>query len=113
VRPYFAVAGLAAMGGLGLSLWAGFLRRSKLAFRSSCVAVAGLFACACVAVYPYGVIARVPSLSILAADGAASTYGLSVALGWWLPGMSLVVAYTFFAHRRWLVRSATDDAEGR
>ena len=116
VRPYFAVAGVVAAAGLATSVWAGRQRRSELAFRSSSAAVAGLFAAACVAVYPYGVLARVPERSILAADGAASAYGLGVALVWWIPGMTLVLAYTLFAHRRWLRRpvlSATEHAEGR
>lgn len=69
-------------------------------FRASSVVLVGLFACACLGVYPYGLLARDPAFSVLAKDAAAGAYGLEAGLAWWLPGMALVVAYSTYAHRR-------------
>jgi cytochrome bd-type quinol oxidase subunit 2 len=36
----------------------------------------------------------------LTVDGAASaTYGLTIALSWWIPGMLLVLGYTTYVYR--------------
>jgi cytochrome d ubiquinol oxidase subunit II len=104
-RPWTAVFALGAGAGLGLS---GFFARTSTprarerAFWASSVALAALFACACVGVHPYGLLARVASRSVLASEAAADPYALIVGLAWWLPGMGGVVAYSVFAHRRLL-----------
>ncbi len=103
-RPWtaiFGVAGVVAFVDSALSARRGHLTR---AFYASSVVLAGLFACACVAVYPYGLLARSPAQSILASDVAADPYALGVGLAWWLPGMTAVALYSVFAHRR-LVRA--------
>jgi cytochrome d ubiquinol oxidase subunit II len=91
-RPWTAALAIGAAAGLIAS------RRG--AFLASSVSVACLFGCACIGVYPYGLVARVASRSVLAADAAADPYALGVGLAWWIPGMAAVVAYSIVAHRR-------------
>ena len=100
-RPWMAIFGVLAVVGTV------FTTRGKdeNRFRASSATLVGLFGCACVGVYPYGLVARVAGRSVLAADAAAENYGLTVGLGWWLPGMLLVVAYSTYAHRRFFKRS--------
>lgn len=74
--------------------------RQDLAFTASALALAALFGCASASIHPYGLVARTAGRSILLADGAASPYALRIGLFWWIPGMSAVVAYSRFAHRR-------------
>jgi cytochrome bd-type quinol oxidase subunit 2 len=78
------------------------LRRgaSGSAFGASCALVAGLFGCAAAGIHPYGLIARDPSRSVLAKSLAADPYAMKIALIWWLPGMTSVIAYFVFVHRR-------------
>ena len=39
--------------------------------------------------------ARDPALGLTAESAATSTHGMKVALWWWIPGMLLVIGYTF------------------
>ena len=86
-----------------------FARRGepKRAFASSSAAIVGLFGCACVGVHPYGLLARDPSRSVLAADAAADRHALEIGLTWWVPGMVMVVVALFVARRLLAKSSAT------
>lgn len=99
-RPWTGLFAIVGFGGLAAS--ALFAQRSAHAhaFRASSAAIVGLFGCACVAVHPYGLLARIPSRSVLAAAAAADPYALGVGLAWWVPGMAVVIGYSVFAHRR-------------
>jgi cytochrome d ubiquinol oxidase subunit II len=112
-RPWMGVFGLVAIAGTVVSALPSSSRDN--AFRGSSAALAGLFGCACVGLHPYGLLARVPSRSVLAADAAAGSYALGAGLVWWIPGMALVIAYSVFAHRRLLRpdRHTTGDILGR
>ncbi|MFO0737749.1 MAG: cytochrome d ubiquinol oxidase subunit II [Labilithrix sp.] len=96
-RPWTALFGVLAVAATAYSARA---KSETHRFHASSAALVGLFACACVGVYPYGLLARDPALSVLARDAAADSYGLGIGLTWWLPGMALVVAYSTYAHRR-------------
>jgi cytochrome d ubiquinol oxidase subunit II len=105
VRPWISVFGVLAAAGTVVSALPSDRAdkaNKERAFRGSCAALAGLFGCACVGVYPFGLLARVPERSVLAEDAAAGPHGLSAGLAWWLPGMALVVVYSAYAHRRLL-----------
>jgi cytochrome d ubiquinol oxidase subunit II len=104
-RPWTGVFGLLAMVGMIVSEVSARQGKHSRAFHGSSAALVGLFGCACVGVHPYGLVARIPSRSVLATDAAADAYALGVGLAWWLPGMILVVAYSIFAHRRLLGKS--------
>jgi len=99
-HPYGVVFGIVAFGGIAFSAIAARRARFARAFQASSAALVGLFACACLGIHPYGVIARIPSRSVLLQDAAAAPYSLGVGLAWWVPGMAAVVAYSIYAHRR-------------
>jgi cytochrome d ubiquinol oxidase subunit II len=99
-RPWTAIFALLAVAGTVLSTRG----KDENRFRASSATLVGMFACACVGVYPYGLVARIAGCSVLAADAAADAYGLGVGLAWWLPGMLLVVVYSTYAHRRFFGR---------
>jgi cytochrome d ubiquinol oxidase subunit II len=101
-RPWIGIFELFAVAGTIVSARA---KDEENRFRASSVLLVSLFACACVGVYPYGLLARDPASSILARDAAAEDYGLGVGLAWWLPGMILVIAYSTYAHRRFFGRT--------
>ncbi|MBX3261387.1 MAG: cytochrome d ubiquinol oxidase subunit II [Labilithrix sp.] len=109
-RPYEGVFALVAAGGLASSALAARRGRFGRAFHGSSAALVGLFGCACVAIHPYGLVARDPGRSVLLADAAASPYALGVGLAWWLPGMAAVVGYSVYAHRRLLDRGTAPRA---
>jgi cytochrome d ubiquinol oxidase subunit II len=97
-RPWTALFGAAAV--IGTIVSRSPSTRDVDRFLASSVTLLGLFGCACVGVYPYGLLARDPAMSVLARDAAADSYGLAAGLAWWLPGMALVVAYSTYARRR-------------
>lgn len=98
-RPATAIFGVGAAGGLALSFVAARREAFARAFHGSSLALVGLFACACIGIHPFGIPARVGARSVLASAAAADPYSLRVGLTWWLPGMALVVTYSFLAHR--------------
>lgn len=101
-RPWILLSiALVVGGGVGSAV---FARKGDFhrAFQGSSVLLIGLLGCACGSVHPYGLLARIASRSILAADAAADGYALQVGLAWWLPGMVLVVGYTVVARRKLL-----------
>jgi cytochrome bd-type quinol oxidase subunit 2 len=101
-RPWTAIFAIGTIAGIALSAVLARRGQRMRAFHASSLAIASLFACACVGVHPYGLIARIPERSVLAVDAAADFYALGVGLAWWVPGMTAVVAYSIFAHRRLL-----------
>jgi len=51
-------------------------------------------------VFPYVLPARPdPALSLTIQNSAAASYGLKVALAWWIPGMILALGYFVFVYR--------------
>lgn len=110
-RPWLVIfAVLAGAGGVASAVY-GRRERERAAFRGSSLMLLGMFGCACAGVHPYGLLARIPARSVLATDVAAAPYALGVGLAWWLPGMTLVVTYTMFAHRRLLRREGDSSSE--
>ena len=99
-RPYEGLLGAAALLGMVSSVVFAQRGRFERAFQGSALALVGLFGSACAAVHPFGLVARIPSRSVVLADAAAAPYALGVGLAWWLPGMAAVIAYSVFAHRR-------------
>ncbi|HXK18706.1 MAG TPA: cytochrome d ubiquinol oxidase subunit II [Polyangiaceae bacterium] len=97
--PIGAVCPLAALAGLALMRL--FLNSSpKRAFLSSGAFVMGLIASAAFAIFPSALPARIAGreLSIVAAAAQSSTLGAM--LCWWLPGMLLALAYSYFIYAR-------------
>jgi cytochrome d ubiquinol oxidase subunit II len=95
VVPAFALAGL-----LGVFL-CNTPQTEALAFFSSCGYLIGMLTSAAFGVYPLLLPASTdPALSVTIHNAAAGSYGLSIGLAWWLPGMLLACGYAIFTYRR-------------
>lgn len=71
------------------------------AFRGSCVYLGGMLTSAAFGLFPYVLPSCLDARGSLTVWNAAPpTYGLQVALAWWLPGMALAVGYSAFLYRR-------------
>ncbi|MHC4082542.1 MAG: cytochrome d ubiquinol oxidase subunit II [Planctomycetota bacterium] len=112
-RPWTVAFAVVALAGL-LGVLAGHLvGRPGAAFLASAAYLYGLIGCAAAGIYPYVLPAREPGLGLTAHAAAAPTPGLIIALGWWIPGMLLVCAYTWLITYRSLPDKFTlEDAPG-
>ena len=73
-----------------------FLRRGQelAAFLSSSAFLLGLLAASMAGIYPVWLQSTIePAYSLTAANSAARSYGLQVALVWWTVGIALAGAY--------------------
>jgi cytochrome d ubiquinol oxidase subunit II len=95
VFPALAIAGLLMMRMRGR-------RHADLnRFLASCAYLAGMMASAAFGLYPYVLPSNGdPSLGLTVHNAAASGYGLSVGLAWWIPGILLAAAYFVIVYRR-------------
>ena len=66
------------------------------AFVCSAVFIFGLVLSAGLSIFPHALSARVPGHELQLASAAAATSTLSGMLWWWLPGMALPIAYSYF-----------------
>ena len=101
-KPWTAIFGIVAFGGLVASWVLGRRKEPKdkeRAYYASSASLAGIFACACIGVHPYGLLARIPERSVLATAAAADSYAMSVGLVWWIPGMAMVIGAIVFVHK--------------
>jgi len=94
IFPAIAVVGL-----LGVILF--HSRGAELmAFISSSAFIAGLLCTAAFGIFPYLLPSNGdPNLGLTIYNSAATPYGLSTALKWWIPGMFLVALYSFVVYR--------------
>jgi cytochrome bd ubiquinol oxidase subunit II len=93
VCPLLAVGGLIAMRL--------FAPRSALrAFLASGGFVLGLIGSAAFAIFPHALSARVAGRELTIAAAAADAGTLTGMLWWWLPGMALASAYSFFIYSK-------------
>ena len=93
VLPLLACAGL-----VGMRL---FVEPAPLrAFLASCAFVVGLILSAALAIFPNALSARIAGRELTVAAAAARSSTLSVMLCWWLPGLALAIAYSWFIYAR-------------
>jgi len=60
-----------------------------------------LLSSAAFSLYPYVLPSRIdPAFGLTISNSAAASYGLSVGLMWWVPGMALAIGYFVFIYRR-------------
>ncbi|HZY88634.1 MAG TPA: cytochrome d ubiquinol oxidase subunit II [Gemmataceae bacterium] len=99
-RPWsLAFVGLMLGGVAGVFHFLG-RRRELGAFLSSSSFLLGLFAATMTGVYPVWLRSTVdPAHSLTAANSAAKSYGLQVALVWWTVGIALAGAYFTYLFR--------------
>ena len=70
------------------------------AFLSSSIFLCGLLCTAAFGIFPNVLpSAGDPNFSLTIYNSSASSYGLSTALKWWIPGMLLVIIYFFVVYR--------------
>jgi cytochrome d ubiquinol oxidase subunit II len=93
VWPVLAVVGL-----VGMRVYAS--RAALRAFLASSAFVLGLIGSAAFAIFPHALSARVAGRDLTIAAAAADAGTLTVMLWWWLPGMTLAGAYSFFIYSR-------------
>ncbi|HBY64257.1 MAG TPA: cytochrome d ubiquinol oxidase subunit II [Solibacterales bacterium] len=93
--PAFALAGLAvAFRGLRRG-------EEQNAFLGSAVFLAGMLASVVFGVFPCVLPSSgPPEFALTVYNAKAPDYGLTAALGWWIPGISLALAYTVFVYRK-------------
>ena len=74
--------------------------RTARAFLASSSFIAAMLSSAAFGLYPYVLPARPDTnLGLTVSNSAASAYGLSTGLAWWIPGIALAIAYFFFTYR--------------
>ena len=103
VLPALAFGGLLAIWGCQRA------RRDVEAFLASCAYILAMLASAAFGVFPYLLPARPdPSLGLTIQNAATGSYGLKVALAWWIPGMVLTVGYFVLTYRHFAGKSRVD-----
>jgi|SRR5688572_3279750 len=99
-RPLAMLAATLALAGLVTVFVATARGRSLHAFLGSSTFLAGMLVATAACLFP----ALVPSIEgagppITAYDGGATDRGLATALGWWVAGFPLILAYFFVTYR--------------
>lgn len=85
-------------------------RRELAAFLCSSLFLAGLLAATMTGNYPYWLRSTIdPAYSLTAVRTASATYGLQMALAWWMIGITLAVGYFVFLYRS--IRGKVDASE--
>lgn len=101
---------LIAIAGLGGMWFFGRVRVDGKAFLASCAYIVGMLTSVVFGVYPYVLpSAGDPALALDVHSAAAGTYGLTVGLAWFIPGMLLVTAYFVFTYRRLAGKVVVED----
>ena len=94
----FPLAAATGMFGVKLLNRAG---RATGAFLASCLYIVGMLTSAAFGLYPYLLPSSTDAATGLAVyNSAAGSYGLTVGLYWFIPGMALVAVYFAFVYRR-------------
>lgn len=100
-QPWGYLFAAMALGGLVWSLVARRQGREAPAFYGSCLYLAGMLLSAAFGLYPNVLPSNVNAAhSLTIYNAATGAYGMRVALYWWIPGMALVLFYTWFTYRR-------------
>jgi len=91
---------LLALGSLASLFYWRRLQRDGAAFLASSLLILGLLSSTAWGLYPNLLISTVhPAHNLTISNAAASHEGLQTALGWFIPGISLVVAYSICVYR--------------
>jgi cytochrome d ubiquinol oxidase subunit II len=99
-QPWGGVFPLLALAGLtGMRLFGG-QRKDLNAFLASCVYIVGMLTSVTFGVFPNVLPSNAqPDFSLTIHNAAAAESGLVIGLWWWIPGMFLAGAYTWFVYR--------------
>lgn len=113
VRPWgYVFPALAVAGLLGVR-WFVSRRAEARAFLASSAYLVGMLCSAAFGLYPY-VLPSVgdPALGLTVETAAAAEHGLRIGLGWWIPGLLLVIAYFVFTYRQFAGKVRLDAGAG-
>ncbi|MCS7315265.1 MAG: cytochrome d ubiquinol oxidase subunit II [Bryobacterales bacterium] len=100
-QPWIYLFAALALGGLLWSLLARRRGEDARAFLGSCLYLAGMLLSVAFGLYPNLLPSNTnPALSLTIYNAATGAYAMRVALYWWIPGMALVLFYTWFTYRR-------------
>jgi cytochrome d ubiquinol oxidase subunit II len=110
-QPFAWLGVVAVLSGL-LAVFTGLRNgREKNAVMGSCAFLAGLMIAGAASVFPVMLRSTLaPENSLTAYEGAATGYGLAIALVWWPIALVLSISYSLFIHRHYAgkVRPADD-----
>lgn len=99
-RPWSVVFVALALGGLLGTFRFSRSGRDLAAFLASVSFLLGLMAATMAGTYPCWLRSTTdPALSLTAENTASARYGLQIALGWWILGISLATVYFIFLYR--------------
>ena len=99
-RPWGAIFPLLALSGLVGMRLASARRRDLEAFLLSSLYLTGMLTSVTFGVYPYVLPSNAAQgTALTVANASAAEYGLWIGLWWWIPGMILASAYSFFVYR--------------
>lgn len=111
-QPWGAVFPLIALAGLGGIGWYTRKQDDLRAFLASCLYLTGMLASVCFSLFPYVLPStNGPESSLTITNAAAPHNGLVIGLWWWIPGMSLAFAYTWYVYRRFSGRVQAQPTE--
>ena len=99
-RPWGVMFPVIAFAGLIATVRLRSQGRERQAFLASCAALYSLLATAAVSVFPNLLPGRNPAHSLSVFEDAAAVASLRTGLGWWIPGILLVIGYFAFVYAR-------------
>ncbi len=99
---------------LGLAFVFVYAARKPLAsFLASCVYLAGMLSSAAFGLYPFVLPSRTdPAFALTVENAHAASYGLHVAVVWWIVGMILVAGYFTYLYRRFAGKVRSGEGYG-
>jgi cytochrome d ubiquinol oxidase subunit II len=103
-RPWGLVFPIASFLAIFASL---FLHRRQMAgaaFLTSALSLYAMICSAAAGLYPYVLPASMAQRGLTVFQVASSPESMTLALYWWIPGMSLVGVYTYFVYSKFLPR---------
>jgi cytochrome d ubiquinol oxidase subunit II len=112
-RPWGAVVPIASFLAIFTSLFWHRRRMAGAAFLTSALSLYAMICSAAAGLYPYVLPARIAQHGLTVSQVASSPESLTLALYWWIPGMILVAAYTFFVYCKFLPARLAEVQEKR
>lgn len=111
-RPWGFAFPVLAVWGLIAVKWFLRSRNAGKAFAASCVYLAGMLGSVVFALFPLVLPSSLnPYHSLTVTNAKAGDYGLKVGMIWWVFGMLLIAAYTFYNYRNFAGKIRAEDDE--
>jgi cytochrome d ubiquinol oxidase subunit II len=101
-RPWGAVFPRLSFAAIFASLFLHKRQMAGPAFVSSALSLYAMICSAAAGLYPYVLPARIARHGLTVSQVASAPESLTLALYWWIPGMILVAAYTFFVYSKFV-----------